>query len=141
MSLIQKRFLFIKNANFKSCINCINFIEDKMNYSSPRPRSTRQLDTPKQQGAGHSRDTAVNYIIGTTAETEDPDITRDTQPAASETNYLYDRLQNDKLYGKCKKFGDQDFVTGEIYNTYAAMCRIDNAKCGSSAKYFEQKLK
>jgi hypothetical protein len=27
MSLIQKRFLFIKNVNFKSCINCINFIE------------------------------------------------------------------------------------------------------------------
>jgi hypothetical protein len=130
MSLIQKRFLFIKNANFKSCINCVNFIEDKPNYSSPRMWSTMQQGA----GTGHSRDTAVNYIIGTTAETEDPDIITDTQPAAI-------GLQNNKLYGKCKKFGDQDFVTGEIDNTYAAMCRIDNAKCGSSAKYFEQKLK
>lgn len=86
MSFIQKRFLFIKNANFKSCINCVNFIEDK-------------------------------------------------------TNYLYERLPNDKLYGKCNKFGDQDFVTGEIDNAYAAMCRMDNAKCGASGKYFEQKFK
>ena len=86
INLIQKRFLFIKNANFKSCINCVNFIEDK-------------------------------------------------------TNYPYERLPNDKLYGKCAKFGDQDFVTGEIDNAYAAMCRIDNTKCGASAKYFEQKLK
>ncbi len=85
-SLIQKRFVVIKNVNFKSCINCVNFIEDK-------------------------------------------------------TNYPYERLPNDKLYGKCKKFGDQDLVTGEIDNAYAAMCRMDNTKCGVSAKYFEQKLK
>jgi hypothetical protein len=32
MRLIQKRFLFIKNTNFKSCVNCINFIEEKHNY-------------------------------------------------------------------------------------------------------------
>ena len=32
MRLIQKRYLFIKNANFKSCVNCINFIEEKTNY-------------------------------------------------------------------------------------------------------------
>ena len=32
MRLIQKRYLFIKKANYKSCVNCINFIEEKTNY-------------------------------------------------------------------------------------------------------------
>ena len=32
MRLIQKRYLFIKNENFKSCINCINFMEEKTLY-------------------------------------------------------------------------------------------------------------
>jgi hypothetical protein len=86
MSLIQKRFLFIKNANLKLCINCVNFIEEKNNYS-------------------------------------------------------YDPVPNNKLYGLCKKFGEQDLVTGQIDNAFASVCRMDNAKCGASAKYFEQKLK
>ena len=85
MRLIQKRYLFIKNANFKSCVNCINFIEEK-------------------------------------------------------TNYPYEELPNDKLYGQCKKFGTQDLVTGEIENEFAILCRSDNTKCGISAKYFEKKL-
>lgn len=85
MRLIQKRYLFIKNANFKSCVNCINFIEEK-------------------------------------------------------TNYPYEELPNDKLYGQCKKFGTQDLVTGKIENEFAVLCRSDNTKCGISAKYFEKKL-
>lgn len=85
MRLIQKRYLFIKNANFKSCVNCINFIKEK-------------------------------------------------------TNYPYEELPNDKLYGQCKKFGRQDLVTGEIENDFAVLCRSDNTKCGISGKYFEKKL-
>lgn len=76
MSFIQKRFLFIKNANLKLCINCVNFIEEK-----------------------------------------------------------------NKLYGKCKKFGEQDLVTGEIDNAHASVCRMDNTKCGVSGRYFEEKIK
>jgi hypothetical protein len=83
MSLIQKRYLFIKNANLKSCVNCINFIEEK-------------------------------------------------------TNSPYEELPNDKLYGKCKKFGTQNFVTGETDNEIAIICRNDNKKCGAGGKYFVQ---
>ncbi len=84
-SLIQKRYLFIKNANFKSCVNCINFIEEKHNYP-------------------------------------------------------YEELPNDKLYGKCKKFGTQNLVTGEIDHETTIYMRNDNNKCGSIGKYFEKKL-
>jgi len=85
MRLIQKRYFFIKNANLKSCVNCMNFIEEK-------------------------------------------------------NNYPYEELPNDKLYGKCKKFGTQNLVTGEIDNETAIICRNDNNKCSSMGKYFEKKL-
>lgn len=57
------------------------------------------------------------------------------------TNYPYEQLPNDSLYGKCKLFGKQDLVTGEIAHTYASTCRQDNKRCDVSGKYFEQKLK
>lgn len=33
-------------------------------------------------------------------------------------------------YGKCKKFGEMDLVTGFIDYDYATLCREDTKKCG-----------
>ena len=40
--------------------------------------------------------------------------------------------QNDdyELYGKCKKFGEMNVITGEIEYSRASRCRLDEEKCG-----------
>jgi hypothetical protein len=43
---------------------------------------------------------------------------------------------DDTLYGKCKMFGEQNIITGEVENDLATMCRYDNTKCGINGKYF-----
>ncbi len=57
------------------------------------------------------------------------------------TNYPYDSLPNDNLYSKCKMFGEQNLITGEIENKFASTCRVDNTKCGIDGKYFTEKEK
>ena len=53
------------------------------------------------------------------------------------SNYPYDPPSNNKDLGKCKLFGSQNLVTGEIVHTYASICRIDGNKCGEKGKYFK----
>ena len=55
------------------------------------------------------------------------------------SNYPYDPPPNDKKYGKCKLFGYQNMVTGEINNEYAIECRNNQNKCGEKGKYFTKK--
>lgn len=81
---IIKRHLFITNKGFKSCKNCIYFLEHK-------------------------------------------------------TNYPYDSVPNDEKYGKCKIFGEQNLVSGEIHPEYAVWCRQDNTKCGKDGNYYNEK--
>lgn len=45
-------------------------------------------------------------------------------------------VPNDTLYGRCKMFGEQNIITGEVENDFASMCRYDNTKCGINGKYF-----
>lgn len=55
------------------------------------------------------------------------------------SNYPYDPPPNDKLFGRCKMFGEQNMVTGELEYDYAATSRIRENKCGTSGQFFELK--
>ena len=52
------------------------------------------------------------------------------------TNYPYDTPPDNTLYGRCKMFGEQNIITGEIKHDFASLCRYDNTKCGIDGKYF-----
>ncbi len=56
-------------------------------------------------------------------------------------NYPYDSLPNDKLYGKCNKFGEVNFITGSIDYDFAKDCRKDNSKCGKNGSEYNSKIK
>jgi hypothetical protein len=47
-------------------------------------------------------------------------------------NYPYDPLPSDKTYGRCKKFGEVDFITGLIEYDFAKDCRDNINKCGKT---------
>ena len=44
-------------------------------------------------------------------------------------NYPYDPIP-ENIYGKCKKFGDVNIVTGDIQYDFAQMCRKDDKNAG-----------
>ena len=54
-------------------------------------------------------------------------------------NYPYDPLPNDKLYSKCNKFGEINFITGSIDYDLAKNCRDDNNKCGKNGSEYKEK--
>jgi hypothetical protein len=56
-------------------------------------------------------------------------------------NYPYDPVPNDKLYGKCKKFGEMDLITGVIEYDFAKYCRDNNEKCGKTGLGYTDKTK
>jgi hypothetical protein len=56
------------------------------------------------------------------------------------TNYPYEPLPSDKEYGKCKKFGEINFITGLIEYDFAKHCRDDNNRCGKSGSEYNPKL-
>jgi hypothetical protein len=45
------------------------------------------------------------------------------------------------LGGKCKKFGYEDFVTGDIDYEYASLSRVNPKLCDNYGKYFVDKNK
>ena len=55
-------------------------------------------------------------------------------------NYPYDEMPNDGIYGRCKKFGEVNLVTGSIDYDFATRCRADSTKCGSIGKEYTYKL-
>ncbi len=55
------------------------------------------------------------------------------------TNYPYNPVPNNEKYGKCKLFGEQNLVSGEIQHDYAVWCRQDNTKCGKDGNYYTDK--
>ena len=55
-------------------------------------------------------------------------------------NYPYDALPNDLLYGKCKKFGEINCVTGVLKYDFAKNCRTDNDKCGKIGIEYMSKI-
>jgi len=55
-------------------------------------------------------------------------------------NYPYDPIPNDEQYGKCKKFGEVNLITGRIENDVARNCRLDNSKCGKFGSEYTEKI-
>lgn len=55
------------------------------------------------------------------------------------TNYPYDPLSSDKLYGKCKKFGEVNIVTGIYEYDFASLCRDNINKCGKYGSHYTPK--
>ena len=51
---------------------------------------------------------------------------------------LYDNDSETKI-GTCYKFGNPNYVTGEIQYDNALQCRIWNNKCGKEGKYYTPK--
>ena len=56
-------------------------------------------------------------------------------------NYPYDPIPNNEQYGKCKKFGEVNMITGLIDFDLANDCRLNDSKCGKLASEFSIKIK
>jgi len=56
-------------------------------------------------------------------------------------NYPYDAKPSNERYGKCKKFGEMDMITGIIHYDLASNCRLNNNQCGKLASEFTKKSK
>ena len=56
-------------------------------------------------------------------------------------NYPYDPIPNDQQYGKCKKFGEVNFITGIIEYDLARNCRLNISKCGNLGSEYIEKTK
>ena len=54
-------------------------------------------------------------------------------------NYPYDPITSNEQYGRCKKFGEVNMITGAIDNDFASDCRLDNNKCGKFASEYSKK--
>lgn len=54
-------------------------------------------------------------------------------------NYPYDPVPNNELYGRCKKFGQINIITGEIKYDLASISRLDDFKCGHIGSEYTNK--
>ena len=54
-------------------------------------------------------------------------------------NYPYDPKPCDEQYGRCKKFGEINMITGIIEHDFATDCRLNNDKCGKFASEYTKK--
>ena len=55
-------------------------------------------------------------------------------------NYPYDSIPNDELYGRCKKFGEMNLISGEIKYDFAQDCRLNVSKCGNFGSEYTKKI-
>jgi hypothetical protein len=55
-------------------------------------------------------------------------------------NYPYDPIPRDDQYGRCKKFGEENMITGVIEYDLASSCRLDVNKCGKSGSEYTEKI-
>ena len=55
-------------------------------------------------------------------------------------NYPYDPIPSDEKYGRCKKFGEVNLVSGKIEYDLAKHCRLDNNKCGTSGSEYKDNI-
>ena len=56
-------------------------------------------------------------------------------------NYPYDPIPSNEIYGRCKKFGETNMVTGVIEYDLASNCRLNESKCGKFGSEFNEKIK
>ena len=55
-------------------------------------------------------------------------------------NYPYDPIPRDEQYGRCKKFGEVNMVTGIIEYDLASNCRSNVNKCGIFGSEYTEKI-
>ena len=55
-------------------------------------------------------------------------------------NYPYDSIPSDKQYGRCKKFGEINMITGEIEYDLARNSRLHDNKCGHFGSEYTEKI-
>jgi hypothetical protein len=56
-------------------------------------------------------------------------------------NYPYDPIPNNEKYGRCKKFGEVNMVSGVIEYDLAINCRLSDSKCRKFGSEFNEKTK
>jgi hypothetical protein len=56
-------------------------------------------------------------------------------------NYPYDSIPSDEKYGRCKKFGEVNLISGNIEYDFAKNCRLNDNKCGILGLEFTNKNK
>lgn len=56
-------------------------------------------------------------------------------------NYPYDPIPSDEQYGRCKKFGEVNLITGIIEYDLAKNCRLNVSKCGKLGLEYTEKIK
>jgi len=54
-------------------------------------------------------------------------------------NYPYDPIPCDTKYGRCKKFGEVNLITGTIEYDVASNCRLNANKCGNFGSEYTKK--
>jgi len=54
-----------------------------------------------------------------------------------EINHLYEGVTDSK-YGRCKKFGERNCVSGLVEYDYAQNCRDDPSKCSQRGIFFSR---
>jgi len=54
-------------------------------------------------------------------------------------NYPYDPIPSNEQYGRCKKFGQINLITGEIEYDLANICRLNGTKCGIDGIEYKEK--
>ena len=70
--------------------------------------------------------------------TENPSCVNCVNFIPDQTCYPFDTLPDDN-FGKCKKFGELNLVTGGIEYDMALNCRRDETKCGSKGIEYHRK--
>ena len=55
-------------------------------------------------------------------------------------NYPYDPIPCDAQYGRCKKFGEINMVTGHIEYDLAIKCRLNASRCGNDGSEYEDDI-
>lgn len=56
-------------------------------------------------------------------------------------NYPYDPIPNDEKFGRCKKFGEVNLITGIVEYDLAKNCRLNDKKCGNYGSEYTDKNK
>ena len=56
-------------------------------------------------------------------------------------NYPYDPIPSDEQYGRCKKFGEVNLITGIIEYDLAKNCRLNVSKCGKLGLEYTENIK
>ncbi len=67
-----------------------------------------------------------------------PICTKCTHFIEHTNNYPYDPIPSNEKYGRCKKFGEVNVITGAVEYDLASHCRLNNKKCGNFGSEYEK---